>query len=92
VAVNLARIALPRARKKLQRQNSWTVDEARRFREPSRRDNDPLCALWMLILVMDFRRSEAMGLVDNVNTIDVEAGEVGLEWQLGRAGGHPLTH
>jgi hypothetical protein len=29
-------VTLPRARKKLQRRNSWTVDEARRFLESSR--------------------------------------------------------
>jgi integrase len=85
-------VTLPRARKKLQRRNSWTVDEARRFLESSRRDNDPLYALWVLILVLGLRRGEAMGLVDDENTIDEAAEEIGLEWQLGRVGGHPLTH
>ena len=85
-------VTLPRARKKLQRRNSWTVDEARRFLESSRRDNDPLYALWVLILVMALRRGEAMGLVDDDTTIDESAEEIGLEWQLGRVGGHPLTH
>jgi hypothetical protein len=33
-----------------------------------------------------------MGLVDDDNTIDGSTEEIGLEWQLGRAGGHPLTH
>jgi integrase len=85
-------VTLPKARKKLQRRNSWTVDEARRFLESSRRDNDPLYALWVLILVMGLRRGEAMGLVDDDSTIDEAAEEIGLEWQLGRAGGYPLTH
>lgn len=85
-------VTLPKARKKLQRRNSWTVDEARRFLESSRRDNDPLYALWVLILVMGMRRGEAMGLVDDDNTIDETAEEIGLEWQLGRVGGYPLTH
>ena len=85
-------VTLPRARKKLQRRNSWTVDEARRFLESSRDDNDPLYALWVLILVMALRRGEAMGLVDDDNTIDEGAEEICLEWQLGRVGGHPLTH
>ena len=85
-------VTLPKARKKLQRRNSWTVDEARRFLESSRHDNDPLYALWVLILVLGLRRGEAMGLVDDDNTIDEEAEEIGLEWQLGRAGGYPLTH
>jgi len=43
-------VTLPKARKKPQLRNSWTVDEARRFLESSRRDNDPLYALWVLIL------------------------------------------
>ena len=33
-----------------------------------------------------------MGLVDDDRTIDEPAEEIGLEWQLGRVGGHPLTH
>jgi hypothetical protein len=32
------------------------------------------------------------GLVDVDNTIDEAAEEIGLEWQSGRVGGHPLTH
>lgn len=41
---------------------------------------------------MGLRRGEAMGLVDDDTTIDEAAEEIGLEWQLGRVGGHPLTH
>jgi integrase len=85
-------VTVPRARKKLQRRNSWTVDEARRFLESSRRDKDPLYALWVLILVLGLRRGEAMGLIDDDSIIDEAAEEIGLEWQLGRAGGHPLRH
>jgi integrase len=85
-------VTLPKSRKTLQRRNSWTVDEARRFLESARRDNDPLYGLWVLILVLGLRRGEGLGLVDDDNTIDEEAGELGLEWQLGRVGGHPLTH
>ena len=85
-------VTLPKSRKKLQRRNSWTVDEARRFLESARRDNDPLYGLWVLILVLGLRRGEGLGLVDDDDTIDEEAEEIGLEWQLGRVGGHPLTH
>jgi integrase len=85
-------VTLPRARKKPQRRNSWTVDEARRFLESSRSDNDPLYALWVLILVLGIRRGEAMGIVDDDSTIDEAAEAIGLEWQLGRVGGYPLTH
>lgn len=76
-------VTLPKARKKPQRRNSWPVDEARRFLESSRRDNDPLYAQWVLILVLGIRRGEAMGLVDDDSTIDEPAEEIGLEWQLG---------
>jgi integrase len=46
----------------------------------------------VLILVLGIRRGEAMGLVDDDSTIDEPAEEIGLEWQLGRVSGHPLTH
>jgi integrase len=46
----------------------------------------------VLILVTGLRRGEAMGLVDDDSTIDEQAEEIGLEWQLRRAGGYPLTH
>jgi integrase len=85
-------VTLPKSRKKSTRRSSWDVDEARRFLESSRRDNDPLYPLWVLILVMGLRRGEAMGLVDDDGIIDEDAGAIGLEWQLGRVGGHPITH
>jgi integrase len=68
------------------------VDEARRFLESAREDNDPLYGLWVLILVLGLRRGEGLGLVDGDDTINEETEEIGLEWQLGRVGGHPLTH
>jgi integrase len=51
-----------------------------------------LYGLWVLILILGLRRGEALGLVDDDDTIDEENEEIGLEWQLGRVGGHPLTH
>jgi hypothetical protein len=45
----------------------------------------------VLILVLGLRRGEGLGLVDD-DTINEESEEIGLEWQLGRAGGYPLTH
>lgn len=85
-------VTLPKARKKSRRRNAWTVDEARRFLESAREDEDPLYALWVLILVLGLRRGEAMGLIDDDSIIDEAAQEIGLEWQLGRAGGYPLRH
>ena len=85
-------VTLPKSRKKLQRRNSWTVDEARKFLESSRNENDPLYPLWVLILVLGLRNGEALGLIDDGGTIDEDAEEIDLEWQLQRVGGHPLTH
>ncbi len=56
-------VKLPKARKKLRRRSSWTVDEARKFLESSRNDDDPLYPLWVLILVLGLRKGEALGLV-----------------------------
>jgi hypothetical protein len=55
ISRNVAELAkLPKARKKLKRRSSWTVDEARKFLETSRSD-DPLYPLWMLIVVLGLR-------------------------------------
>jgi integrase len=83
-------VKLPKARKRLMRGSSWTVDEARKFLESSRSDNDPLYALWVLILVLGLRKGEALGLT--WETVDQDTETIGLEWQLQRVGGHPLTH
>jgi integrase len=42
--------------------DSGTVDEARRFLESAREDNDPLYGLWVLILVLGLRRGEGLRL------------------------------
>jgi integrase len=84
-------------RKKLRRRNSWTVDEARRFLESSRKDHDPLYPLWVLIIVLGLRKGEALGLIwpeDDGDWPDAaeDMAEIALEWQLQRVGGKPLTH
>jgi integrase len=68
------------------------VEEARKFLVSARKDNDPLYALWVLILVMALRRGEAMGLVDDDSVIDEAAEEISLEWQLVLPPGYPLRH
>lgn len=88
---NVAEIVkLPKARKKLTRRSSWTVGEARAFLESSRNGDDPLYPLWVLILVLGLRKGEALGLI--WEAVDSASEEIGLEWQLQRVGGHPLTH
>ena len=87
-------VTLPKARKKNRRKNSWTVDEARRFLECSRNEDDPLYPLWVLILVLGLRRGEALGLIEPEDSwrADEDHAVIDLEWQLQRVGGHPLTH
>ena len=87
-------VTLPKARKKNRRKNSWTVDEARKFLERSRNEDDPLYPLWVLILVLGLRKGEALGLIepDDDWRTDEDRAVIDLEWQLKRVGGHPLTH
>jgi integrase len=88
-------VTLPKARKKNRRKNSWTVNEARKFLESSRNDNDPLYPLWVLILVLALRKGEALGLTwpdGDWRADDEDTALIDLEWQLQRVGGHPLTH
>ena len=82
---------------KLRRRSSWTVDEARKFLETSRSDDDPLYPLWVLIVVLGLRKGEALGLIwpeddDAWPAAGDDGAELPLEWQLQRVGGHPLTH
>src|SRR5215469_8277201 len=87
-------VTLPKARKRNRRKDSWTVDEARRFLECSRNEDDPLYPLWVLILVLGMRKGEALGLVqpDDGWRADDENALIDLEWQLQRVGGQPLKH
>ena len=77
-------VKLPAARKTSRRGQAWTVDEARKFLESAHADNDRLYAVWVLILVLGLRKGEALGLT--WPTVDLEAAEVSLEWQLQRVG------
>ena len=68
------------------------MDEARKFLESSRNDNDPLYPLWVLIIVLGLRKGEALGLIwpeddDDWPSADEDSAEIGLEWQLQRVGG-----
>lgn len=82
---NVASLAkLPTARKRTRKATTWTVDEARRFLEVSREENDPLYAAWVLILVMGMRKGEVFGLT--WSDIDETTEELSIEWQLQRVG------
>jgi len=85
---NVAAVVRLPAPRKPQRQ-SWSADEARKFLESARSDNDPLYAAYVLILVLGLRRGELLGLTWS----DVNFGtmEVHIRWQLQRAE-HQLRH
>lgn len=80
-------VRLPTPRKR-QRQ-WWSVEEARAFLESARRDDDPLYAAYVLILVLGLRRGEALGLT--WRDVNFQAAEIHVRWQLQRAG-HQLRH
>jgi integrase len=80
-------VRFPTSRKR-QRQ-SWSADEARKFLESARRDNDPLYAAYVLVLVLGLRRGEALGLT--WPDVHFDTMEVHIQWQLQRAG-HELRH
>ncbi|MFI0448228.1 tyrosine recombinase XerC [Actinomadura sp. 6N118] len=77
-------VKLPTARKRTRKASTWTVEEARRFLEYARENDDPLYAAWVLILVMGMRKGEVFGL--RWADIDFEAEELSIGWQLQRVG------
>lgn len=74
----LVRVPMPRPR----RQAVWTVDEARRFLESARSDNDPMYAGYVLLLTLGLRRGEMLGLA--WEDVDLELGEALIAWQVQR--------
>jgi len=79
----VAVIRLPAPRKHKRR--VWTVDEARRFLESSRRDEDALYTAFVLILVLGLRKGEVLGLT--WDRVDLEAAELYVGGQLQRVTG-----
>jgi len=81
---SLLHVAKPRRRKV----KSWTADEARHFLESARRENDPLYAAYVLILVLGLRKGEAIGLP--WNAVSLDRAELDISWQLQRVRGQLL--
>jgi integrase len=77
-------IRLTSRREPKRKRRSWTVDEARRFLESARRDNNPLYAAYVLILVLGLRKGELLGLTWDL--VNLDAGELYVGEQLQRVG------
>jgi len=75
-----ALLHVPKARKR--KVKPWTVDEARRFLESAKRDQDPLYAAYVLILVLGLRKGEVVGLP--WAAVNLDGAELDVGWQLQR--------
>jgi integrase len=75
-------VKLPPVRRR--RGKAWSSEEARRFLEAARRDDDPLYAAYVLVLVLGLRRGEVLGLT--WDDVDLDAGELTIGRQLQRVG------
>jgi integrase len=81
---SLLHVSKPRTRKV----KPWTAEEARQFMESARREQDPLYAAYVLILVMDLRKGEVVGLP--WSAVNIDRTELDIGWQLQRVGGQLL--
>ena len=61
---------LPSRREPRRKRQSWTVDEARRFLESARSDNDVLYPAYVLVLVLGLRKGELLGLTWQLADLD----------------------
>ena len=65
-------IKLPSVRKR--KGKAWSSDEARQFLESARSEQDPLYAVYVLILVLGLRKGEVLGLT--WDDVDLDEGEL----------------
>jgi integrase len=75
-------VKLPPSRRR--RGRAWSSEEARRFLESARTDDDPLYAAYVLVLVLGLRKGEVLGLTED--DVALERGELSVSWQLQRVG------
>jgi integrase len=76
---------MPHAQGATAQERAWSVEEARRFLENARADEDPLYVGYVLILVQGLRKGEALGLA--WEGVDLDAGELQVMWRSSSAGG-----
>lgn len=88
IVKNPAATGITLATVRRRRRRAWSTDEARRFLESAKADNDPLYAAFVLILVLGLRKGETLGLVRA--DIDLEAAELTIGLQLQRVRGELL--
>jgi integrase len=75
-----ASVKLPTSRSR--KRKAWSGDEARRFLESARADNDPFYAAYVLVLVLGLRKGEVLGLT--WDDVDLDNAELAIGWQLQR--------
>lgn len=68
---------------------AWSSEEARRFLESARADDDPLYAGYTLVLALGLRKGEVLGLL--WDDLDLQDGELTMGRQLQRVR-HQLLH
>lgn len=79
-----AAVKVPSKRRRTRKVQAWSSEEARRFLESARADDDTLYAAYALILVLGLRKGEVLGLV--WDDVDLDAGELTMGLQLQRVG------
>jgi integrase len=80
----LVEVPKPRRRVVKRKVRPWSVAEARTFLEHAAADDDPLYAVWVMVLVLGLRRGEALG--GSWDAVDLDAAELRTVDQLQRAG------
>ncbi|GAA3520267.1 integrase [Streptosporangium album] len=84
----LTTLPSPSKTKKKRQHVAWGVDEARKFLEHLRAEDDPLYAAYVLILVLGLRRGEVLGLA--WDCIDLGGEQVWISRELNRIRGELL--
>lgn len=77
-------VRLSSRREPTRKRRSWTVDEARRFLESARSDDDVLYPAYVLVLVLGLRKGELLGLTWGL--VNLDSAELYVGEQIQRVG------